>query len=235
MIMDKPGTVVVVGGSVGIGKCLAQRYANRGHPVILTSRNAGRADATAQEIGGNTRGIPLDLSKPDEIAAALADVQEVKHLALVGVDRDENKVREYNIAGATNLITIKLVGYTEVVHVLAPRMGTDGSIVLFGGLAKDRPYPGSTTVSTVNGGIMTMVHTLALELAPLRVNAIHPSFVGDSPYWLARPEKVAKHIARTPLGRLVTMEEIVDATVFLFENPAVTGANLNVDGGWMLT
>jgi NAD(P)-dependent dehydrogenase (short-subunit alcohol dehydrogenase family) len=235
MIMDKPGTVVVVGGSVGIGKCLAQRYADRGHPVILTSRDAGRADATAQEIGGSTRGIPLDLSKPDEIAAALADVQEVKHLALVGVDRDENKVREYNIAGATNLITIKLVGYTEVVHVLAPRMGTDGSIVLFGGLAKDRPYPGSTTVSTVNGGIMTMVHTLALELAPLRVNAIHPSFVGDSPYWLARPEKVEKHIARTPLGRLVTMEEIVDATVFLFDNPAVTGANLNVDGGWMLT
>jgi NAD(P)-dependent dehydrogenase (short-subunit alcohol dehydrogenase family) len=234
--MDKSGAVVIVGASTGIGKCLAQRYADQGYPVFVTSRDAKRANATAQEIGGNCTGIGLDLSKPGEIAAALADVKDVKHLALVGVDRDENKVREYNIERALNLVTIKLVGYTEVVHVLAPRMGTDGSIVLFGGLAKDRPYPGSTTVTTVNGGVMTMVHTLALELAPLRVNAIHPSFVGDSPYWLAKPEEVlARHRARTPLGRLVTMEEVVDATVFLFENRAITGVNLRVDGGWMLT
>jgi NAD(P)-dependent dehydrogenase (short-subunit alcohol dehydrogenase family) len=234
--MDKPGTVVVIGGSTGIGKCLAQRYADKGYPVVLTSRDAGRANAAAKEIGGNSLGLSLDLSKPGEIAAALVDVKDVQHLALVGVDRDENKVSEYNVQRALNLITIKLVGYTEVVHVLAPRMLEVGSIVLFGGLAKDRPYPGSTTVTTVNGGVMTMVHTLAVELAPLRVNAIHPSFVGDSPYWLAKPpETLARHIARTPIGRLVTMEEIVDATVFLFENRAVTGVNLRVDGGWMLT
>jgi NAD(P)-dependent dehydrogenase (short-subunit alcohol dehydrogenase family) len=234
--MDKPGTVVVIGGSVGIGKSLAQRYADKGYSVALSSRDAGRAKAAAEEIGGACVGISLDLTKPREIAAALADLEDIQHLALVAVDRDENKVREYNIDGALNLVTIKLVGYTEVVHVLAPRMRTDGSIVLFGGLAKDRPYPGSTTVTTVNGGVMTMVHTLAVELAPLRVNAIHPSFVGDSPYWLAKPpETLARHIARTPLGRLVTMEEIVNATEFLFENRAVTGVNLRVDGGWMLT
>lgn len=234
--MNNPGTVVVIGGSAGIGKCLAQHYANKGYPVVLSSRDLDRAKAAAQEIGGGTSGISLDLTKPREIATALADVEDVQHLALVAVDRDENKVREYNIDGALNLVTIKLVGYTEVVHVLAPRMRNDGSIVLFGGLAKDRPYPGSTTVTTVNGGVMTMVHTLAIELAPLRVNAIHPSFVGDSPYWSAKPPEVlARHIARTPLGRLVTMDEIVDATVFLFENRAVTGVNLRVDGGWMLT
>jgi NAD(P)-dependent dehydrogenase (short-subunit alcohol dehydrogenase family) len=234
--MDKPGTVVVIGGSTGIGKCLVQRYAEKEYLVVLTSRDAGRAKATAQEIGGNSTGIGLDLSKPGEIAAALAGIEDVQHLALVGVDRDENKVREYSFERALNLVTIKLVGYTEVVHVLAPRLRADSSIVLFGGLAKDRPYPGSTTVTTVNGGVMTMVHTLAVELAPIRVNAIHPSFVGDSPYWLAKPEDVlSKHIARTPLGRLVTMDEVVDATVFLFENRAVTGVNLRVDGGWMLT
>ena len=72
----------------------------------------------------------------------------------------------HHLAGAVNLVTLKLVGYTEVVHVLAPRMRTHGSIVLYGGLAKDRPYPGSTTVTTVNGGVMTMIYTLAIELAP---------------------------------------------------------------------
>ncbi len=233
--MDKLGSVVIVGGSAGIGKCLAKRYADRGHPVFVTSRDQGRADAAAREIGGDATGLCLDLCRPTEIAASLAHVDNVKHVALVGVERDENKLKEYNIEKALKLVTLKLVGYTEVIHVLAPRMDTDGSIVLFGGLAKDRPYPGSTTVTTVNGGIMTMVHTLALELAPMRVNAIHPSFVGDSPYWAAKPEAVlAPAIARTPLGRLVTMDEVVDATVFLFENRAVTGVNLRVDGGWML-
>lgn len=155
--MDEKGTVVIVGGSASIGKRLAQYYADQGCKVVVTSRDAGRAKAAARDIGGDCVGLALDISKPFEIAAALADVNDVEHLALVAVLRDENTVRDYNIAGALNLVTLKLVGYTEVVHVLAPRMREDGSIVLFGGLAKDRPYPGSTTVTTVNGGVMTMI------------------------------------------------------------------------------
>lgn len=234
--MGKPGTVVVIGGTSEIGKRLAQHYAGQGHPVVVTSRDTGRAGIAAQAVGGECVGLSLDLSKPHEIAGALAGVDDVEYLALVAVDRDENNVRNYNIDGAQNLITLKLVGYTEVIHVLAPRMRKHGSIVLYGGLAKDRPYPGSTTVSTVNGGVMTMVHTLAVELAPLRVNAIHPGIVGDSPYWAGKPEEVLNRIrTRTPLGELVTIDDVVGATVFLLENRAVTGVNLRVDGGWMLT
>ena len=65
----------------------------------------------------------------------------------------------------------------------APRMHDDTSVLLFGGLAKEKPYPGSTTVTSVNGAVTTMVRTLAIELAPVRVNAIHPGIVGDSPTW----------------------------------------------------
>lgn len=233
--MANLGTVVVVGGTSEIGKQLAQRYAVQGRPVVVTSREAGRARAAAEEVGGACLGLPLDLSKPHELAAALADVNDVEHLILVAVDRDENRVLDYNIDGALNLVTLKLVGYTEVVHVLAPRMHRHGSIVLFGGLARDRPYPGSTTVTTVNGGVTALVHSLAIELAPLRVNAIHPAVVGDSPYWAKKPQEVLDRLrARTPLGELVTIADIVDATVFLLENRAVTGVNLRVDGGWML-
>jgi NAD(P)-dependent dehydrogenase (short-subunit alcohol dehydrogenase family) len=233
--MAKPGTVVVIGGTSEIGKRLAQRYANQGRPVVVTSRDMDRARATAQEVGGDCVGLSLDLSRPHEIAAALANVNDVEHLVLVAVDRDENTVRNYNIDGALNLVTLKLVGYTEVIHVLAPRMRQHGSIVLYGGLARDRPYPGSTTVTTVNGGVTSMVHTLAIELAPLRVNAIHPAVVGDSPYWAKKPQAVLDALrARTPLGELVTMDDVVEATIFLLENRAVTGVNLRVDGGWML-
>ena len=74
---------------------------------------------------------------------------------------------------------------------------------LFGGQALRRPYPGSTTVTTVNGGVTGLVHTLAVELAPIRVNAIHPGIVGDSPYWAGKPPEVLEAVrARTPIGRL---------------------------------
>jgi len=98
-----------------------------------------------------------------------------------------------------------------------------------------RPYPGSTTVSTINGGVTGLVHTLAVELAPIRVNALHPGIVGDSPYWAGKPPAALEAVrARTPLGRLATMDEIVDAAIFLLENGAVNGVNLDVDGGWLL-
>jgi NAD(P)-dependent dehydrogenase (short-subunit alcohol dehydrogenase family) len=233
--MTDMGTVVIIGGTSEFGKRTAQHYAAQGRPVIVTSRDLDQAKATAAEIGGHTKGLALDLTQPHSIAGALAEVDNVNRLVLVSIQRDVNNVKDYDIDSALALVTLKLVGYTEVIHTLAPRMPADSSIVLYGGLAKDRPYPGSTTITTVNGGVMTMIHTLAIELAPIRVNALHPAVVGDSPYWSARPASVLEPlIARTPLGRLVTVDEVVDATIFLLENSAVTGVNLRVDGGWML-
>ena len=82
---------------------------------------------------------------------------------------------------------------------------------------------------------MGLTHTLAVELAPIRVNAIHPGIVGDSPFWSAKgPEALQPTIDRTPIGRLATMAEVVDATVFLLRNGGVNGVNLDVDGGWLL-
>ena len=233
--MDKLGTVVVVGGTCEIGKHLARHYAARGHPVVVTSRDLGRAEACAREIGGDVTSLCLDLSEPHQIASALAGVEDVLHLALVALHRDDNKVREYNIDEAIKLVTLKLVGYTECVHVLAPKMRADASIVIFGGLARDQPYPGSTTITTVNGGVSTLINTLALELAPIRVNAIHPAQVGDTPAWASKPKEVLDNLrSRTALGRLVTIEDVIHATVFLFENRGVTGVNLRVDGGRMM-
>jgi NAD(P)-dependent dehydrogenase (short-subunit alcohol dehydrogenase family) len=136
------------------------------------------------------------------------------------------------MARALYLVTLKLVGYTEVVHTLADRFTADASILLFGGMAKERPYPGSTTVTTVNGGVVGLTRTLVEELKPLRANSIHPGVVGDSPYWAEKPAAIEKYTSETPLGRLATMDEIVDASVFLLENTAVNGVDLIVDGGW---
>lgn len=230
--MGQDGTVVVVGGTSGIGREIAAAYAADGAEVVLTGRDPDRAAAVAAEIGGRTRGLALDLSEPTTIAERLAPVGPVRYLVLVAIERDENSARNYSIERALRLVTLKLVGYTEVVHALVDRLGQDSAIVLFGGLAKDRPYPGSTTVSTVNGGVTGMVRTLATELAPIRVNAIHPGIVGDSPYW--KGKNLDHVLARTPTKRLVQMADIVHAVRFLLENPSVNGIDLRVDGGWMI-
>jgi NAD(P)-dependent dehydrogenase (short-subunit alcohol dehydrogenase family) len=228
------GNVVIVGGTQGLGRELAQSYAGEGRDVIVTGRDQTRAEAAANEIGGSTRGIGFDLAAPHTIAERLADVGDVDYLVLAAIERDTNKVAEYDVEGALRLVTLKLVGYTEVVHVLQPRLGADSAILIFGGLARDRPYPGSTTVTTVNGGVTSLVRTLVIELAPIRVNALHPAIVGDSPQWRdMAPERHKALVDRTPIGRLVTMEEVVGASRFLLENRAINGINLSVDGGWM--
>ena len=229
-----PETSVIVGGTAGIGAEIARSLAQRGGDVIITGRDPEKARSVASTLGKNVTGIAFDLSKPHEIADALAGVGTVQNLIIGAIERDTNTVKDYNIDRAVNLVTMKLVGYTEVIHALATRLTPNASIVLFGGLAKERPYPGSTTVTSVNGAVTTMVRTLATELAPVRVNAIHPGIVGDSPYWAGKSEALARTIARTPIGRLATMQEVVHATLFLLDNEAVNGVNLNVDGGWVI-
>ena len=228
------GTVVVVGGTRGLGREVAQFYADRGRDVVITGRELAATEACAGEIGGATRAVAFDLAEPQTIEESLGDVANVQYLVLAAIERDSNSVRDYDIATAIRLVTLKLVGYTEVIHVLAPRFVDDAAVLVFGGLARDRPYPGSTTVTTVNGGVTALVRTLVIELAPTRVNALHPAIVGDSPQWRDMPkERFDALVQRTPAGRLVTMAEVVDASRFLLENGAVNGINLAVDGGWL--
>ena len=227
-------TVVVVGGTRGLGRAVAEFYADAGRELVLTGREQARAEACAAEIGGATRGIGLDLADPHTVVERLSDVADVEYLVRAAIERDANSVRDYDIEAAMRLVTLKLVGYTAVVHALAPRLTDDAAILIFGGLARDRPYPGSTTVTTVNGAVTSLVRTLVVELAPTRVNALHPAIVGDSPQWRDMPaERFEALVQRTPTGRLVTMAEVVDASRFLLENRAINGINLAVDGGWL--
>lgn len=231
---------LVVGGSSGIGLEVVRARAARGDSVVLTSRDRDRADAVAaslgDEVAGEVTGLALDLNDTHGLAEALAGVGAVDRLVVAAIERDQNTVADYDVTRATRLTVLKLVGYVEVVHALLPRMGPDASVVLFGGRAKDRPYPGSITVSTVNGGVVGLVNALALELAPIRVNALHPGIVGDSPFWAGKPEGVLDgYVSRTPTGRLASMADIVDAVDFLLENRSVNATNLYVDGGWLVT
>jgi NAD(P)-dependent dehydrogenase (short-subunit alcohol dehydrogenase family) len=225
------GSVLVVGGTKGLGREIARHYQGEGDQVIITGRDQERSDKIAAELGDGVSGIGVDLAEPETIEAAFSNVGPVSRLVISAVSRDHNPIREYNISTAADLITMKMIGYSETVHALVSRFSDDSSVVMFGGLAKERPYPGAITIATVNGGISTMINDLLVELAPIRFNAIHPGIVGDSPYWEGKD--LDAFVARTPTGKLATMADVVDATVFLLENPAINGVNLYVDGGWM--
>ncbi len=231
-------TILVAGGSSGIGLELAKDLVAGGDEVILTSRSLETAEQIAAEIGPGASGIALDVSEPEGIAAQLSGVGRLDGLAMVAIERDANNIRDYDIARARRLVTLKLVGYAETVHTLLDRLepSVDTGIVLFGGRAKDAPYPGSTTVSSINGGVDGLMNTLALELAPIRVNSLHPGIIGDSPFWAGKPEGVlAGYENRTPGGKLATMADVVDATKFLLFNRGVSAHTLYVDRGWRIS
>jgi NAD(P)-dependent dehydrogenase (short-subunit alcohol dehydrogenase family) len=229
-------TTVVVGGTSGIGRAVAEHWAGLGDRVVLTGRDRTRAQAVAAEIGGDTTGLAVDLSEPETIAGVLAGAgPAVDRVVVAALERDHNRVADYDIARARRLATLKVVGYAEVVHTLLPRMHPDSAVVLFGGLAAQRPWPGSLTVSSVNGAVSGLVRALAVEIAPIRVNAVHPGVIGDSPAvaggWTDQARRAV--VDRTPTGRMAAMADVVGAVVFLLTNRGVNGVELPVDGGWL--
>jgi NAD(P)-dependent dehydrogenase (short-subunit alcohol dehydrogenase family) len=230
-------TIVVVGGTSGIGLELAKDIVAKGDRVVITGRDEARTKEIAATLGDRAEGIALDISEPHSIAGQLAGLGQVHGLVLAAIERDANSVRDYNIDRAIRLVTLKLVGYTATIHALLDRLdpSVDTGIVLFGGRAKDRPYPGSLTVSSINGGVVGMVNALALELAPIRVNGLHPGIIGDSPFWEDKPDGVISgYESRTPGGALATMRDVVDATRFLLDGKGVSAVNLYVDRGTMI-
>ncbi len=231
-------TILVAGGSSGIGLELAKDLIAGGDRVVLTSRSRETAEEVAAGIGEGATGVALDVSEPEGIADQLRDVGRLDGVVMAAIERDANTLRDYDIARARRLTVLKLIGYTETIHTLLDRLepSVETGIVLFGGRAKDAPYPGSTTVSTINGGVDGLMNTLALELAPIRVNSLHPGIIGDSPFWAVKPEGVLSgYESRTPGGALATMADIVDATKFLLFNRGVSAHSLNVDRGWRIS
>jgi NAD(P)-dependent dehydrogenase (short-subunit alcohol dehydrogenase family) len=231
-------TILIAGGTSGIGHELAKAIISQGNNVIITGRDHARTEGIAAELGPQATGLALDLSEPHNIAAQLKSVGKLNGLVLAGIERDANTVRDYDIDKAIRLVTLKLVGYTEAIHTLLDRLEptVETGIVLFGGRAKDAPYPGSTTVATINGGVQGLTNSLALELAPMRVNALHPGIIGNSPFWAEKPDGVVSgYESRTPGGQLATMEDVVGTALFLLENKGVSATNAYVDRGWRIT
>jgi NAD(P)-dependent dehydrogenase (short-subunit alcohol dehydrogenase family) len=234
-MLRKDAHLLVIGGVRGLGLELARTASEQGARVTVTGRDADFADARAAELGPSARGLGCELLDDDSLSRLCTDIDVVDHLVITAIERDRNSVADYRADAAARMMLIKTVGYANAVAHLLPKLDPDGSVVMFSGLSMWRPSPGSTTMSMANAAILGLVNSLAVEIAPVRVNAITPGSVAGTeaidnadPVLAAFFEKQRQH---TPAKRLPTPQDIIASVLFLLTCPSITGENLVVDAG----
>ena len=237
--MPKPGShVVIIGGTQGLGYELAKTSVTCGARVTITGRDEVSAETRASALGERATGAACELTDWDSIGALFADMDVVDHLVLTALKRDQNTIADFRPDDCAQTTLMKTVGYATAVSKALPKFADDASVVLFSGLSMLRPVPGSTTISMANAAIIGLTNTLAVEIAPVRVNAVTPGVVGGTAAVdHADPVRADWYDAmrqRTPAKRLPTPEDIVAAVFFLQDCPGINGANLLVDAGMHL-
>ncbi|MGK3982992.1 SDR family oxidoreductase [Sorangium sp. So ce136] len=230
--------VVVIGGSSGIGLGVARACLARGASLTLVSRSPEKLAGAAAELGDarRVRTFAADVTQEAEVRSLFNEHPPARHVVVTAVQGHYQPVREMDIAAARHLIDSKLVAALHVAK--HARIEPGGSLVFTTGIAAVRPGPGGSVVAAVNGALMSLVRALAIELAPVRVNALSPGWV-DTPVWDsiaggAKEQRFAQHARRLPVGRIGAPADIADAALFLMGNGFTTGEVLHVDGGHRL-
>ncbi|MEV3872089.1 SDR family oxidoreductase [Streptomyces sp. NPDC049906] len=227
--------IVIIGGTRGLGFAVAESAAAQGARVTITGRDEAQARSRAAQIGGSVTGAACELTDWDSIGALFDGMDRVDHLVLTALDRDHNTIKDFRPDDCARTSLMKTVGYATAVNKALPKFADDASVVLFSGLSMWRPVPGSTTISMANAGIIGLVNSLAVEIAPVRVNALTPGVVGGTAAVdEADPVRADWYEAmrlRTPAKRLPTPDDIVATTMLLLTCRGINGENIVVDAG----
>ena len=227
--------VVVIGGSAGIGLETARRARTEGADVILTGRNAGRLDQAASEVGAH-RTAAFDANDSAALQKFFGDLPEpIDHVMVTAgrpsyrplLEMDSDQVRD----ALGDHVGLDL----EVARNAAGRMRPGGSLVFMGGTGGRRISRDLGIMSAATAALPPFTATLALELAPIRVNLIAAGFV-DTPLSASllgdRLEERRNELrAKLPIGRVVTAGDVAALAVHLMVNTALTGATFDIDGG----
>ncbi|MBF6447657.1 MULTISPECIES: SDR family oxidoreductase [Nocardia] len=236
---DTPHTLVI-GGSSGMGLALAQRLLAAGHRITIAARDTDRLTAATAHLGypDQVRSQRVDIAEEASIAALFDTIGTVDHVVVTAADMRHGygPLTELPARDARTVLDIKVLGPWLAAKYAADRVRN--SITVTSGIAAYRPAPGGSVVATANAALEGLVRALALELAPIRVNAVSPGWV-DTPIWddFAGPDKharLAAMAARLPAGRVGRPADIAAAFHAVLDNDFMTGEVLHVEGGHRL-
>jgi NAD(P)-dependent dehydrogenase (short-subunit alcohol dehydrogenase family) len=235
------GSIVIIGGSSGIGLAVARRCLADGRRVVIAGRSLDRLEAARAELGGPDRltVTRADIADRADLDALFGAAGQLAHLVVTAADLAYGPLGTLTEDSMLRAVRSKVLGPLLAAQAAAPRLAADGSITYTSGIAACRPAPGGTLTATVNGALESMVRALALELAPVRVNAVSPGWV-DTPTWerIAPPAvksaRLADLAARLPGKRNGRPEDVANAVMFLMSDAFVTGTVLHAEGGQVL-
>jgi NAD(P)-dependent dehydrogenase (short-subunit alcohol dehydrogenase family) len=234
----KDRTVLVIGRGSGLARASALAARDEGAQVVAAGRDAA-ALAAAYDGEPGVSAEHVDLTDESSIAALAGRLGAVDHLVSTASARARGRIAELDRDALRLSFDTKVIGPLMLAKHLAPRMSSDGSIVLFSGVAAAKIAVGTMGVAITNAAADTLARSLALELAPIRVNAISPGVI-DTGAWDAFGEQgkaayFAEMAARNPARRIGTAAEIAQAVLFALTSAFLTGQTLHVDGGEPLT
>lgn len=233
--------VVIIGASAGIGEATAHAFAGLGAAVTMIGRSKRRLDDAAQRIGQPVHVAEVDATDADALAGFFAGAGPVDHLVLtaspgaVGVGPfatlDDGALRQ--------AFDGKFFAYVTAIRAALPHLRPDGSVTITTAASARAAFPGTVAIAAANGALETMVAPLAVELAPLRVNAVSPGVI-DTHWWDGMPDDQRRAYfqsvgAVTPARRVGRPADVADAIVFLAGAGFITGTVLECTGGANLT
>jgi NAD(P)-dependent dehydrogenase (short-subunit alcohol dehydrogenase family) len=227
-------TVAVIGGSSGIGLETARRARTEGADVILVGRNRDRLDRAARELGAE-RTAALDATDEDALAAFFRGLPApIDHVMVTGGGPTYSPILEMDSAQVRQALTDHATLMVSVARNAVGKVRPGGTL-LFMGAAGERVAPGIGAFAPAAAALPPLTATLALEIAPIRVNLIAAGFV-DTPLSATLlgtdlDKRRAELRSTLPIGRVVGPADIAALAVHLMTNTAITGATYDVDGG----
>jgi NAD(P)-dependent dehydrogenase (short-subunit alcohol dehydrogenase family) len=231
-------TVVVIGGSSGIGLTTAKALVDAGARVIISSRSEEKLEEAKNAIGGDVDAYSLDVTREEDLKRFFENVDAFDHLVFTAVKGANGLFLEMDAATARGVFETKFWGQYYAAKYAAPKLGEGGSITLFSGVESQKPIVGLSAIAAVNGAIEALCHSLAVELGPIRVNAVLPAVVDTPLYDRMPPERRKEYLrsfaSKLPLKRVGKPEDVAKAVLYLILNDYTTGTVLEVNGGYRI-
>ncbi|PVZ82621.1 short chain dehydrogenase [Serratia sp. S1B] len=234
--------ILIVGGNSGMGLTLAQRCLDDGAEVIIVGRNQEKLNLARQSLFDNPRlkTVVADITAESQVESLFEQVGELNHIVCTAADIQGayELLPSLDLKAVQRAIESKVLGPLLLAKYGAPKLRSKGSITLTSGIAAYRPQSKGSVVATINAALEGLVRALAVELAPLRVNAVSPGWV-DTPIWTfvagdKKDEMLSTMAKRLLVGRVGCATDIAEAIEFLMSNTFTTGTVLQVEGGHRL-